>query len=1227
MADEKNDGVVFEIHADDSSLEGEMNRAAQKVKKSAEQTAQAQEKVQKKASEAAKQSGSEQVSHYENAQEKIRRKASDTGDKIVKKHGQDTDKLKQHETEHENASKQSDENRRKHHSDTGDKVVKKHGQDAEQLKKHAEEYEAKAKQTAANVGKAYAAIGTAAVTASVTAITEAAKMETSFAKVKTLLSDKAIVDNYYAEMKAAAKDTGLLFSDLSESVYSAISASVDENKAVDFSKTAVKLAKGGFTSSATSVDVLTTAINAYGLAAEDAAHISNVLITAQNAGKTTVDELAGSMGQTIPIAKSAGAAVEDLATQYAILTKNGIATSEAGTGIKAMLSELSAAGTGVSDTLKDLTGKSFSELQAEGKSTADILNILNDYAMSSGKSLSDLFGSVEAGSAALTLVKDGGADFNKILAQMKGSAGATEKAYETMSNTLEERFKKLKNKFVLAFSEVGEELMPYAEELVSYIDDNAEEIAGTIKEIGNAAGELTKILGEGVKMLWEHKEAVLAAAAAYAAYKTAVAVSSVVKSATAAIKGLNIALAANPAGVVAAGIALLVTALAGLKNAAAEAEAAANEYANSLAEINRSADATVEKTDRELEALQRKIDRYDELRLSAERTAAEEAELQDIANELQSIFGDNVSVVNGLTGEYNDLTSAVENYARALQAQAAVEAEKKRLEDLYALKSEIEEKKSSLNYETPFQTGFTPIDEFLSNKALEDYNAKCDEYNRQIEDVEKQIEQSVKNIEEQTGDYYETVAGTAEKTAAAFDGSTAAIFRQTEAARENAEAAAAQKVSLDELAKSTESIIKSAEGLYAILEKVKNGEALTYDEIQRLIAVYPDLAGNISITADGYTVEKSAIDGLNAALNDSIQTQLDAEREKTLAAIDGARERIKIYQREAEAIAKTGASADQKRLAELAAAIGEEEKYIDSLAAKLKTDDSAGQYLQNGTNSSAGTGNTSGGSGSDTDSEYAEKRAELDYRKNMGEIDDDEYYKQLEDLRDEYLEKDSAEWRAVNVAIKNYKDSKKKQPDDPYTKELDALDYRHDMDEIDDDEYWNEFAGLRDKYLEKDSDEWRAANVKLHNYEKSKEKSTASPAASSNSSGGNIISIDSYIPTIWDDPKTAGIKRMAGLGAAFGLTGNGANKKIDSGLETIEAPRASVSVSAPDSAITEAQALAEAARALKSLEKADEKRKISLFLELKARDLMIGTAAYEDINDITKMNGKSPLIR
>ena len=52
---------------------------------------------------------------------------------------------------------------------------------------------------------------------------------------------------------------------LSESVYSAISASVDTANSVEFVAQANALAVGGFTQTATAVDILTTALNAYQL--------------------------------------------------------------------------------------------------------------------------------------------------------------------------------------------------------------------------------------------------------------------------------------------------------------------------------------------------------------------------------------------------------------------------------------------------------------------------------------------------------------------------------------------------------------------------------------------------------------------------------------------------------------------------------------------------------------------------------------------------------------------------------------------------------------------------------------------------------------------------------------------------------------------------------------------------------------------------------------------------
>ena len=124
-----------------------------------------------------------------------------------------------------------------------------------------------------------------------------------------------------------------------------------------------KLATGGFTDVTKAVDVLTTVINAYGLNAEEASNISDKLVQTQNLGKTTVDELAASMGKIIPTAKAANVGVDQICTGYAELTSSGIATAEATTYMNSMLNELSKSGTKTSDMLKNKMGKSFHSSQ------------------------------------------------------------------------------------------------------------------------------------------------------------------------------------------------------------------------------------------------------------------------------------------------------------------------------------------------------------------------------------------------------------------------------------------------------------------------------------------------------------------------------------------------------------------------------------------------------------------------------------------------------------------------------------------------------------------------------------------------------------------------------------------------------------------------------------------------------------------------------------------------
>lgn len=334
--------------------------------------------------------------------------------------------------------------------------------------------------------------------------------ESSFAKVSTLLDENVVdFDAYSKSLIQGSNDTKVAIGEYSESVYQAISAGVDQTKATEFTTKAMKLAKGGFTSGASAVDILTTAINGYNLSADDATKLSDMLITTQNLGKTTVDELANSMGKVIPIANSVNFGMDDLSASYAQLTKNGIATAEAGTYLKQMLSELGKTGSTADKALRELTGKGFAELKSEGTATSDILNMMSQYAVQNGMTLKDMFGSVEAGSAALVLAKGEGKEYNEMLEGMRQSAGATQSAFEKMDATPAEQLKGALNELKNSGIELGQALIPIITDVSGVISDLAHWFSSLSQEqqtnilkwagVAAAAGPVMSIMGKGIK--------------------------------------------------------------------------------------------------------------------------------------------------------------------------------------------------------------------------------------------------------------------------------------------------------------------------------------------------------------------------------------------------------------------------------------------------------------------------------------------------------------------------------------------------------------------------------------------------------------------------------------------------------------------------------------------------------------------------------------------------------
>lgn len=293
------------------------------------------------------------------------------------------------------------------------------------------------------VGKILAAAGIGKMLQA--AFTEGSAFETEVAKVGTIAdTTKVPIGELKEQISDLSGTMGIAAGDLAEATYQAISAGQDTGDAVAFAGQAAKLAAAGFTSSSSAVDILTTALNAYGLGADKATHVSDVLLTTQNLGKTSVDELSASMGRVIPLAAAYKVNVENLSSGLAIMTANGIATAEATTYTKSMLNELGDTGSTVGKILQKETGQGFAELMDSGQSLGDVLQVLYDSVGGDATQFAALWSSVEAGTGALSLANSGAEKFNDVLAQMENSSGATETAYTTMTDTMAHRMESLK---------------------------------------------------------------------------------------------------------------------------------------------------------------------------------------------------------------------------------------------------------------------------------------------------------------------------------------------------------------------------------------------------------------------------------------------------------------------------------------------------------------------------------------------------------------------------------------------------------------------------------------------------------------------------------------------------------------------------------------------------------------------------------------------------------------
>ena len=590
------------------------------------------------------------------------------------------------------------------------------------------------------------------------------KWETSMAKVQSIaqVNDESLA-KMGEDMRALAMEYGIGANEIAEATYQAISASVDAGDAVSFVGDAVKLAKGGFTDITTAVDALTTVTNAYGAEANSTAHIMDALIQTQNLGKTTVNELAQSLGMIIPTASAYGVNLDNVAAAYVQLTKQGINTANATTYLNGMMTELADGSSDVAQILVEKTGKSFGQLMKSGMSLGEVIEILGNSVDGDSEKFANLWGNVRAGRGAVTIFNASAAEFNAAMKKIEDSTGSADAAFSTMSDTAEMTDARLNAAIENMKITIGEALQPAVDGLKEAGIEMLEPVTEFIKE----NPELLAALTGAVVGITGVATATTACAAAVAILK-------------AAFGDLSGALAVL-------GTAAAVGGIVGLTLASQDATEKYNEFTNSVkkSQATREADrasmelsaATVKKLTAELKGYQERVTngiKTDDL------SAQEKARMYQIIAELNSILGEGTYVLEGNTDALDENSKANLENADALLARYEAQAAE---EELKEIAKELYEAEKNL----------TEIEK-LHEEALESKTAAQKAYDEAAESS-LGVQESQRQALVDTKDAYENLDGQladAQKTVAdlqnEFDSVTEIFNENTEAANANADA-------------------------------------------------------------------------------------------------------------------------------------------------------------------------------------------------------------------------------------------------------------------------------------------------------------------------------------------------------------------------------------------------------------------------------------------------------
>lgn len=228
---------------------------------------------------------------------------------------------------------------------------------------------------------------------------------------------------------------------------------------------------------ATTSDIVTDALTAFGLSAEDSSHFADVLAKASSSANTNVAMLGESFKYVAPVAGSLGYSVEDTSIALGLMANAGIKGSQGGTALRASLSRLIKP-TDEAASMMKAYNISLTNSDGSMKSLGEVMGMLRTNLgglteAEQAQVAATLFGQ-ESMSGMLAIINTSEEDYNKLTKSIYDAEGAAQTMADIQINNFSGQVEILKSNLAEAAMQIGEILLPYISNLVGKVQEVAQ---------------------------------------------------------------------------------------------------------------------------------------------------------------------------------------------------------------------------------------------------------------------------------------------------------------------------------------------------------------------------------------------------------------------------------------------------------------------------------------------------------------------------------------------------------------------------------------------------------------------------------------------------------------------------------------------------------------------------------------------------------------------------------